>query len=715
MGQAYRTPKEASAQTNSCRLAPLGGQISLGGVVDSQAASTRDQDKRQHLLARSFFGSSQRFSCVPPASGWCRSSETLAYCSTCVPLASGCCRSSETLASWPSCVPPASGCCRSSETMASWPSCVPPASGYCRSSGTMDSWPSCVHQPLDVAMASPVSCSALQVGRSIPPETLPAVPSSIHTLPWVLEPHRQAPAGADLRFFYIRVETVRSLLPEAIPRLQSRSGPLCALAYPRCLVHIQRQGSSSTGVYRVRGAVEGSSVDGRRCRMSLPFSASPPRPCILSRTEKVLGGPGIPRAVPREPHHWCPAPFSERRWGESRQKGEFPPFVGSFCIVRGRFHRFSLPLGIPACPNISPRRPRVEYCFLLAWFLPWIYMFLVDVLVCSYLSNWMFPSAPTHMDVLVCSYLSNWMFSIHSHARLLPCRRALPSRGGVPEELPQNPCLNGVVQTWAAPPVSIALSCAFEALRRKQEAPPDLESPAGHLRGPIYLVHSPSLFVYVGAPFGVRSVWSVRAPCLSTWGLFWGPICLVRSHSLFVYVEASFWVRSTWCIRPPLSLRGSLFWGPIYLVRSHSLFVYVGASRRSCQLFVCVGTFVDLGYALAGEWGLPLEASMGVFSLFAPEPWVGISDVARFSARRCCCWELSRALGGLQGGVLIFCAFFSLGISDVARFSARRCCCWGPPRALGGLHGDVHTFAPFFPWVYRMSPVSLQGGVAVGS
>ena len=36
-GQAYRTPKEASAQTNSCRLAPLGGQISLGGVVDSQA------------------------------------------------------------------------------------------------------------------------------------------------------------------------------------------------------------------------------------------------------------------------------------------------------------------------------------------------------------------------------------------------------------------------------------------------------------------------------------------------------------------------------------------------------------------------------------------------------------------------------------------------------------------------------------------------------
>ena len=28
--------------------------------------------------------------------------------------------------------------------------------------------------------------------------------------------------------------------------------------------------------------------------------------------------------------------------------------------------------------------------------------------------------------------------------------------------------------------------------------------------------------------------------------------------------------------------------------------------------------------------------------------------------------------------------------------------------------GVFSLFAPFFPWVYRMSPVSLQGGVAVG-
>ena len=193
--------------------------------------------------------------------------------------------------------------------------------------------------------------------------------------------------------------------------------------------------------------------------MSLPFSASsPPRPCILRRTKRVLGGPGIYRAVPRENRQWCHAPFSERRLGEARQKGEFPPFVGSFCIVRGRFHRFSLPLGIPACPNISPRRPRVECCFLLAWFLPWIYMFLVDVLVCSYLSNWMFPSAPTHVDVLVCSYLSNWMFPS------APTRGCCPVaehclREEVFRRLPQNSCrgvgpalegLHGGVLTFCA-------------------------------------------------------------------------------------------------------------------------------------------------------------------------------------------------------------------------------------------------------------------------
>ena len=140
--------------------------------------------------------------------------------------------------------------------------------------------------------------------------------------------------------------------------------------------------------------------------MSLPFSASPPRPCILRRIERVLGGPGIHRAVPREPRHWCPAPFSERRWGDARQKGEFPPFVGSFCILRGRFHRFSL-----------PQPARIYLLEGLGWNIAscW-HGFSLDLYVscgCSrsfLLSNWMFLSAPTRVDVLICSYLSNWKF-----------------------------------------------------------------------------------------------------------------------------------------------------------------------------------------------------------------------------------------------------------------------------------------------------------------
>ena len=107
-------------------------------------------------------------------------------------------------------------------------------------------------------------------------------------------------------FFYIRVETVHSLLPEAVRILQSQSCPVWALASPWCLVHTQRQVGSGIGVYRVRGAVEGSSVDGRRCRISLPFSASPPRPCILWGIERDLGDPGIKHASPRESRHWCP-------------------------------------------------------------------------------------------------------------------------------------------------------------------------------------------------------------------------------------------------------------------------------------------------------------------------------------------------------------------------------------------------------------------------
>ena len=57
-------------------------------------------------------------------------------------------------------------------------------------------------------------------------------------------------------FFYLRVETARSLLPEAVRMIHSSvCYPLCALAFPRCLVYIQRQEGSGAGAYRVRGVV----------------------------------------------------------------------------------------------------------------------------------------------------------------------------------------------------------------------------------------------------------------------------------------------------------------------------------------------------------------------------------------------------------------------------------------------------------------------------
>ena len=90
------------------------------------------------------------------------------------------------------------------------------------------------------------------------------------------------------------------------------------------------------GVYRVRGAAEGSSVDGQRCRISLPFSVSPPRPCILRGIERVLGGPGTHRAMPRESRRRCLPPFSEKQWGRHDRRGSFRPlldlFVSCVCL-----------------------------------------------------------------------------------------------------------------------------------------------------------------------------------------------------------------------------------------------------------------------------------------------------------------------------------------------------------------------------------------------
>ena len=45
-GPGISNPKRGLRADKKSQLAPLGGQISLGGIVDSQVASTRDQDKR---------------------------------------------------------------------------------------------------------------------------------------------------------------------------------------------------------------------------------------------------------------------------------------------------------------------------------------------------------------------------------------------------------------------------------------------------------------------------------------------------------------------------------------------------------------------------------------------------------------------------------------------------------------------------------------------
>ena len=195
------------------------------------------------FVGQKLFWSSQRFSYFPPASGWCRSSETLASWSTCVPPASGCCRSSEILASWPSVFHQPLDVAVSPKQ---WPLgplvfhrplvvVVPP-----------EQWtlgPLVFYQPLDVAIPPkqwPLQSLALHCrlgGPYLQKHSLQSL--LVYTLCHGFWNHigklLQAPICS---FFYIRVETVRSLLPKAVRRLQSWSGPLCALAYLQCLVRI---------------------------------------------------------------------------------------------------------------------------------------------------------------------------------------------------------------------------------------------------------------------------------------------------------------------------------------------------------------------------------------------------------------------------------------------------------------------------------------------
>ena len=250
-------------------------------------------------------------------------------------------------------------------------------------------------------------------------------------------------------------------------------------------------------------------------------------------------------------------PIFRKAMGGGTTEGGVPPFVGSFCIVRGRFHRSSLPLGIPACPNISPRRPRVEYCFCWHGFslgsICFLWMFSLFLL-----SNWMFPSAPTRG----CYPVAVPERTCSAGA----CLREGVSRctGGTAPEPLASCCSNGVpigANLWT--PHRSPLPC--RARRRRPQG--------------LGLSLCRQLFVCVGAsrrtyklaivcvrwsPFGARSSWYARPPLPDLAGMLALPAAHARWSRLDVHTELAI-----------VCLRGSVS----TYIHNWQLFVYVGASR----------------------------------------------------------------------------------------------------------------------------------------
>ena len=228
------------------------------------------------------------------------------------------------------------------------------------------------------------------------------------------------------------------------------------------------------------------------------FRPPPPRPCILRGIERGLGDPGIEHASPRESRHWCPAPFSERRWGEARQNPLLDLFVscvaesiGPPCLSESQLARTYLLEGlgwnIASCWHGFSLG---SICFL------WIFSLFL-------LSNWMFPSAPARgcypVPERTCSAGACFSEGV-----------SWCSGGTAPEPLAIC-CSNGVsiganlwTPHWSPQP------CRARGRR-----------PQG-----LGLSLCQQLFVCVGAsrrtyrignvrgsPFGVRSSWYARLPC----------------------------------------------------------------------------------------------------------------------------------------------------------------------------------------------------------
>ena len=223
-----------------------------------------------------------------------------------------------------------------------------------------------------------------------------------------------------------------------------------------------------------------------------------------------------------------------------------------------------MPLRIPACPNISPRKPRVEYCFHL---LPRA----VATLLLSRMQSWRLPSRG-RLQV----FRRNDRIALEPLASC--CSNGVPIGANLwtPHRSPL-PCRAQRVEHPMFPLGRCRLACCSRKRRGIHRHKEASRRAILYVCGSVLAYMEPTciqnwqLFVYVGAPLG-RHRYRI-GNCLSMWGRL-----NVHTELAIVCVCGSpFGARSSWCIRPPLPrerldvdtelsmvcLRGSPFWAPI--------------------------------------------------------------------------------------------------------------------------------------------------------
>ena len=97
-----------------------------------------------------------------------------------------------------------------------------------------------------------------------------------------------------------------------------------------------------------------------------------------------------PSRASRAYRRWCSAPEPERRWGEAQRRGSFHPLLDLFvsCVANS--------IGPPCLSESQPARTISSKAsgaiLLLAGMVSTLELCVhVDVLICSYLSKWVFP------------------------------------------------------------------------------------------------------------------------------------------------------------------------------------------------------------------------------------------------------------------------------------------------------------------------------------